>query len=96
MALIPYKTFDEANVFQVYTNQPLNRYLHKAVEEAKIDKRITFHCSRHTFATILLRKNVRITTVSKLLGHKDLKTTMIYAKILPESKEEAVMALDSL
>jgi integrase/recombinase XerD len=92
--LIPPKTFDEDRLFPVYTNQPMNRYLQKAADLAQIPKNISFHCSRHTFATMLLSKGADITTVSKLLGHQSLKTTMIYAKILPQTKRKAVDLLD--
>ncbi|BDX37694.1 tyrosine recombinase [Tenuifilaceae bacterium CYCD] len=94
--LLPRKTFDEDRVFRVYTNQPQNRYLKDAAKLAEIKKRITFHCSRHTFATLLLGSSVPVETVSKLLGHQDLQTTLIYAKVLPESKINAVTLLDNL
>lgn len=57
--------------------------------EAGITKRITFHCARHTYATLQLTLGTDIYTVSKLLGHKNLKTTEIYAKVINEKKVEA-------
>jgi integrase len=63
---------------------------------AGITKKITFHCARHTYATMLLSKGVDIYVVSKLLGHKNLKTTEIYGKVIDLRREEAVMLLDSL
>ena len=64
--------------------------------KAGITKDITFHCGRHTFAVMMLDLGADIYTVSKLLGHKDLKTTQIYAKILDKKKQEAVGLIPSL
>jgi integrase len=71
------------------TNQRDNRYLTKWVVDAGISKKITFHCFRHTFATLQLNSGTDIYTVSKMLGHKDLNTTQIYAKIMDETKRTA-------
>lgn len=71
------------------TNQRDNRYLAKWVLGAGISKKITFHCFRHTFATLQLSSGTDIYTVSKMLGHKDLNTTQIYAKIIDETKRTA-------
>lgn len=57
---------------------------------AGIDKHISFHCGRHTFAVLMLTLGTDIYTVSKLLGHRELKTTQIYAKIVDAKKQEAV------
>lgn len=57
---------------------------------AGIDKHISFHCGRHTFAVMMLTLGTDIYTVSKLLGHRELKTTQIYAKIVDSKKQEAV------
>lgn len=96
LALIPPKTFDNAKIFRVYTNQPMNRFLKDAMKAAKINKTISFHCSRHTFATLLLSAKVPIEVVSKLLGHTDIKTTQIYAKVLPESKVDAISMFEKV
>jgi len=69
----------------------LNLELQKWVMRAGIDKHITFHCSRHTFAVMQLEMGTEIYTVSKLLGHQNLKTTEVYAKIVDSKKREAMM-----
>ncbi len=71
-------------------NVYFNKELQKWVQDAGIKKQITFHCSRHTFAVMQLTLGTEIYTVSKLLGHENLKTTQVYAKIIDDKKREAV------
>ena len=59
-------------------------------------QKITFHCGRHTFATMMLDLGTDIYTVSKLLGHRDISTTQIYAKVLDKNKQEAVNRIPTL
>ncbi len=66
-----------------------NLKLQQWVMRAGIKKQITFHCARHTYATIQILENTDVLTLSKLLGHKDLKTTLIYAKVIDQKKIEA-------
>ncbi|MDG1933431.1 MAG: site-specific integrase [Flavobacteriales bacterium] len=66
------------------------------VLRAGITKHITFHCGRHTYATLLITYDVDLFTVSKLLGHQDIKTTQIYAKIIDKKKREAVDKLPQI
>ena len=67
-----------------------NRAVQEWVLRAGINKKITFHCGRHTFATMMLDIGTDIYTVSKLLGHKELSTTQIYAKVMDKNKQAAV------
>jgi len=67
----------------------LNVHLKQWILRAGITKNITFHCFRHTFATLQLSHGTDIYTVSKMLGHRDLKTTQIYAKIVDDTKRKA-------
>lgn len=68
----------------------MNVELSKWMMRAGITKDITFHCARHTFAVLQLSLGTEIFTLSKLLGHSELKTTQIYAKIIDVKKREAV------
>ncbi len=68
----------------------INKNLKKLAKRADIEKNLTFHTSRHTFATRALRKGMRIEHVSKLLGHRDIKVTQIYAKIVNKDLDEAM------
>lgn len=74
------------HVFKVFANQPTNRYLKEIMKEAGIKKSISFHCGRHSFATIGLSIGIPIEVISKLLGHTDIKTTQIYARVVDELK----------
>lgn len=79
--LIPGSLFyDGQNVFRVFTDQPTNRYLKELMSIAGIDKKISFHCGRHSFATLCKSKGIDFDIISKYLGHTNTKTTEIYAK----------------
>ena len=66
-----------------------NKHLAQWIGAAGITKDITFHCFRHTYATLQLSNGTDIYTVSKMLGHRELKTTQIYAKIIDQAKRDA-------
>ena len=72
------------------TNNDTNTFLRRWAARAGIKKDFTFHASRHTFATLILSEGADLYTVSKLLGHKDIESTQIYAKVVDESKNKAV------
>ena len=70
-------------VLPVLTNQKSNAYLKEIADLCGINKNLTTHLARHNFATtVTLSNGVSIATVSKMLGHRSLKTTQIYAKVL--------------
>lgn len=78
--------------YSAYVNVALQRWMQKS----GVDRYITFHCGRHTHATLLLNQGVDIYVVSKLLGHKNIKTTEIYAKVSNIKKNEAVNKIPKL
>ena len=72
----------------------MNAYLKEIADVCGINKNLTFHIARHTFATtITLTNGVPIETVSKMLGHTNLRTTQHYAKILDTKISEDMMLL---
>lgn len=70
-------------VFPVPSNATCNSHVKKMIEEAEIvtEQKITFHTARHTFATMFLTEGVPLESLSKMMGHKNISTTQIYAKI---------------
>jgi site-specific recombinase XerD len=78
----------------VLTNQKMNAYLKEIADVCGIQKELTFHIARHTFATtVTLNNGVPIETVSKMLGHSNLKTTQHYAKLLDSKVSEDMSKL---
>ena len=79
---------------RVFTGLKYSTYMNAAILEwmmkAGITKHITFHCARHSFSVLQMTLGTEIFTLSKLLGHSQLKTTLIYEKIIDEKKREAV------
>ncbi|MBY0244351.1 MAG: site-specific integrase [Sphingobacteriaceae bacterium] len=75
------KVFDGL-IYSAYENKRLSQW----IGAAGISKNITFHCFRHTYATLQLSLGTDIYTVSKMLGHRELKTTQIYAKVIDATK----------
>jgi site-specific recombinase XerD len=74
-------TLPDEKVLPVLSNQKMNAYLKEIGTICEIEKELTYHLARHTFATLTLSKGVSIESVSKMLGHSNIKTTQIYAKI---------------
>lgn len=80
----------------VISNAKMNEYLKEIAERCEINKELTFHCARHNFATtVTLTNGVPIETVRKMLGHRSLRTTQQYAKILDRKISDDMKALRS-
>ena len=72
----------------VISNQKMNDYLKEIATVCGINKKITFHVARHSFATLSISYGVPIESVSKMLGHTNIRTTQIYAKIIDTKLSE--------
>ena len=68
--------------FCLKNNSNVNKELKRIAQMAGLEKRVSFHTARHTNATLLIYNGVNITTVQKLLGHKSVKTTQVYASVM--------------
>lgn len=80
---------DPSKIFPIYSNQKTNQYLKDVAKLAGINKKMSFHMARHTFATtVTLTNGVPLETVSKMLGHTNLKTTQIYSRVIEEKVSE--------
>jgi len=87
---------DSDTIFKLPNNGYTNQALQSWVLAAGIKKRVSFHVGRHTNATLLLSLGIPIETVSKMLGHSEIKTTQIYAKVIDKNKREAADKLGSI
>mgnify|MGYP003592232818 FL=1 len=79
---------EHAKIFLNLKKWDFDRLIPIWIGDAAIEKHITFHCFRHTYATLQMAAGTDIFTVSKMLGHKNIKTTQIYTKIIDEKKRE--------
>ena len=77
----------------IHSSSICNSIISEWIKKAGITKEITFHCFRHTFTTLQITQGTDIYTVSKMLGHSDVKTTQIYAQIVDEKKQKAANAI---
>ncbi len=92
--LFPYIT--QINPKSKAQQKKVNEQLKIWAKDAKVKKHLHFHVSRHTFATLALTYGTDLYTVSKLLGHKSIQTTTIYAKVIDKLKDEAVAKLPTI
>ena len=95
LGAVPRGKTDEP-IFGLLSEQHLHKHLKRWFARAGMTKSLSFHSSRHTFATLALNNGVDIMTVSKLLGHTELRNTLIYAKIIDKTKDDAVKKLPTL
>ena len=87
----------ESLIFEnLLTTSATNRVIQEWVSTAGIHKKISFHCARHSFATMMLDLGTDIYTVSKLLGHREIATTQIYARVLDKNKQKAVSVIPQI
>jgi integrase len=85
---------NEGKLLPILSNQKMNAYLKELADICEIDKELTFHIARHTFATtVTLTNGVPIESVSKMLGHKNIRTTQHYAKVLDKKVSEDMKVL---
>lgn len=75
-------------VFEHMEYGTMAKRIHRVMKEVGIRKRISFHCARHTFAVLALNKGMPIESLSRMLGHTNITTTQIYAKITMQKLEE--------
>lgn len=88
--------FPGQNPVDPLTTRQLNRAIHAAAAAAQIDRRVSMHTLRHSFATHLLEQKVDIRVIQVLLGHKKLETTALYAQVATEVLREVVSPLEHL
>lgn len=74
----------DGRLLPMISNQNMNEYLHEIAEICKINKKITCHVARHTFATLCMTAGLPIESVSKMLGHSNIRTTQTYARIIDQ------------
>lgn len=86
----------DERVFDLPGESSMNGMLKTWAKDAGVNKIVTFHTSRHTFATLALTLGADIYTTSKLLGHQNVRTTQIYAEVIDAKKEQAISLFDTI
>ena len=88
--------FPGLNPIEPLSARQLNRAIHSAAFAAGIEKRVSMHTLRHSFATHLLEQKVDIRVIQVMLGHKKLETTALYAQVATDILREVISPLESL
>ena len=100
MLWLPKRDENAKDTDHVFTKLPkqssLNDFVQRLAKSAGINKHITFHTSRHTFATLTLKACKDLFVVSKLLGHANINTTKVYAEVMESSLEEAISMTEGI
>jgi integrase len=86
----------EEPVFQVPFDHQIARDLRRWCQAAGIEKAVTFHTSRHTYATVMLTRGADLPAIQNLLGHRSIRTTQIYAQIIDSKKRDTVDLFPSI
>jgi site-specific recombinase XerD len=85
----------EGFVFRQTVEQTVNKYLKGILGDCGINKRLRFHSARHTFATMFLHEGGKVEVLQQLLGHEDIRYTMIYVHVSDDDKEKQIRAFDN-
>lgn len=96
VAWLPERGQDDECVFRLPGRSSVSRTVKKWVQKAGIDKNVTFHTSRHSYATMALTAGTDLYTISKLLGHRSITTTTMYAAVVDAQRDAAVDSVSNL
>ena len=89
-------TVKEGLLFAHYTDQVINKFLKEVIRKAGIDKKISYHKSRHTFATLFLEMKGSVEVLQQILLHSTINTTMDYVHIVEDRKKQEINYMDNL
>ena len=88
--------FPGMNPIDHLSTRQLNRAIHLAADTAQIDKRVSLHTLRHSFATHLLEQNIDVRVIQVLLGHAKLDTTALYTRVATKTISEVMSPLEHI